>query len=205
MTLFGSLPPAKRRRLVARALLRAFGSAAILVVLYYVLPLDHLSSTISIALLVVGLVAVAVVIGWEARAIVNAEYPGAQAIEALAMTVPLFLLLFSTGYFLMEHAAPTSFTEPLSRTDALYFTVTTFATVGYGDITAKTETARVVVIFQMITDLAVLGFGVKVLFGAAQMGRQRRAEAESEGGSSFPGPSVSPGPAGAAEADPGGP
>jgi len=143
-----NLPLARRRRIVARALLRAFGSAAILVVLYYVLPLDHLSSATSILALMGGLVAVVAVIVWEVRAVLNAEYPGAQAIEALAVTVPLFLLLFSTGYFLMEHASPTSFTQHLSRTDALYFTVTTFATVGYGDITAKSETARVVVIFQ---------------------------------------------------------
>ena len=37
-----------------------------------------------------------------------------------------------------------TFTEPLTRTDAQYFTVTIFATVGFGDITAVTQTARVV-------------------------------------------------------------
>ena len=43
-----------------------------------------------------------------------------------------------------------SFTEPLTRADALYFTVTVFSTVGFGDITAKSETARVVLIVQML-------------------------------------------------------
>jgi hypothetical protein len=40
----------------------------------------------------------------------------------------------------------------LTRTDALYFTVTVFSTVGFGDITAKTETARLVVTGQSCPD-----------------------------------------------------
>ena len=52
-----------------------------------------------------------------------------------------------------------NFSQPLSRTDAIYFTVTVFATVGFGDITAKTEAARLVVTGQMITDLIAIGLG----------------------------------------------
>ena len=43
-----------------------------------------------------------------------------------------------------------NFSQPLNHTDALYFTVTVFATVGFGDITATTEAARLVVTGQMI-------------------------------------------------------
>ena len=60
------------------------------------------------------------------------------------------------------------------RTDALYFTVTVFSTVGFGDITAKSETARIVLIVQMLADLAFLGAGVRVLLGAVQRRRERR-------------------------------
>ena len=66
-----------------------------------------------------------------------------------------------------------NFSQPLSRTDAIYFTVTVFATVGFGDITAKTEVARLVVTGQMLGDLIVLGLGVRVLLSAVQRGRQR--------------------------------
>jgi voltage-gated potassium channel len=37
----------------------------------------------------------------------------------------------------MAKLAPHSIGAPLTRTDALYFTVTVFSTVGFGDITAK--------------------------------------------------------------------
>ena len=55
-----------------------------------------------------------------------------RAIVALASTVPLFLLLFASVYVTMAQASPANFsTHQLTRTDGLYFTVTTFATVGY--------------------------------------------------------------------------
>ena len=55
-------------------------------------------------------------------------------------------------------ASPASFsTHQLTRTDALYFTVTTFTTVGFGDIIPASQGARLVVTAQMILDLLVLG------------------------------------------------
>ena len=145
-----------------------------LVAAYYLLPFDRLSDGASVLLLVVGMVGVLLIVLWEVRAIIKSQYPAYKAVEALAITAPLFLLLFSTAYYLLQRSTPTSFGQPLSRTDALYFTVTTFSTVGYGDITAKTEGARLMVIGQMLADLVVLGFGVKVIFGAVEMGRRRQ-------------------------------
>ena len=57
---------------------------------------------------------------------------------------------------------------------ALYFTVTTFSTVGYGDITAASEAARLLVTVQMILDLLALGLGIRVFIGAVQLARQAR-------------------------------
>jgi hypothetical protein len=39
--------------------------------------------------------------------------------------------------------------EPLSRTDALYYTITVFSTVGFGDITPRADLARIVTMVQM--------------------------------------------------------
>ena len=64
----------------------------------------------------------------------------------------------------------------MTRTDALYFTVTVFATVGFGDIAANTEAARLVVTGQMIADLIIIGLGVRVIVGAVRRSRQRRPE-----------------------------
>ena len=69
----------------------------------------------------------------------------------------------------------------LTRTDSLYFTVTVFATVGFGDIIATSQTARLLVTVQMILDLVVLGLGIRVFLGAVQRGRQQdTAQQETE-------------------------
>ena len=91
------------------------------------------------------------------------------------MAVPLFILLFATAYYLMGRAEPKDFTEALTRTDALYFAVTVFSTVGFGDISAKGETARLVVAGQIGLDFVVLGVGVKVILGAVQRSKERSA------------------------------
>jgi hypothetical protein len=170
------LPPAKRRRLIFRAVLRSVLVATVLVVLYYVLPLDQPWDSDTAVRLLIGLVVFAGVMVWHIRAIAGARYPGLRAGEALGMIIPLYLILFATTYFVMERTSAASFTQPLTRTDALYFTVTVFSTVGFGDITAKSETARIVLIVQMLADLAFLGAGVRVLLGAVSRGRERRSD-----------------------------
>jgi voltage-gated potassium channel len=179
---YEDLPPAKRRRLIAGAVLRSVLVAAVLVVVYYVLPLDRPWDSDTVVRLVIGLLVFAGVMVWGVRAIACSRYPGVRAAEALALVLPFFLLLFGSTYFVLERASAANFTQPLTRTDALYFTVTVFTTVGFGDITAKSETARIVVIVQMLADLAVLGAGVRVLLGAVQRSRERRWETGDDAG-----------------------
>jgi voltage-gated potassium channel len=170
------LPPAKRRRLIFWAVLRSVLVATVLVVLYYFLPLDRPWDSDTAIRLLIGLLVFAGLMVWAVRSIAGSRYPGLRAAETLALILPLFLLLFASTYFLMERASATSFTEPLTRTDALYFTVTVFSTVGFGDITAKSEAARVVLIIQMLADLALLGAGIRILLGAVQRGRERSSQ-----------------------------
>src|SRR5271157_4307267 len=165
------LPPAQRRRLIAWAVLRTVLIAAVLVVLYYVLPLDRPWDSDTAVRLLIGLLVVAGVIAWGVKIIAGSRYPGVRAAEALGLLLPFFLLLFASTYFVMERNSAASFTEPMTRTDALVFTA-----VGFGDISPKSEAARVVLMVQMFADLALLGTGVRVLFGAVQRGRERRSQ-----------------------------
>ena len=169
------LPPAQRRRLIIGAVLRGLVVTTALVVLYYLLPLDRPLDTSTAVRLVIGLLVFTGLTVWQVRTVAGARYPGLRAAEALGFILPLYLLIFASTYFLMQRASAANFTQPLTRTDALYFSVTVFTTVGFGDITAKSETARVVLIIQMLADLALLGAGARVLLGAVQRGRHRRS------------------------------
>jgi hypothetical protein len=179
------LPPARRRWLIFRAVLRGLLITTVLVVLYYLLPLDQPWDTGTAVRLLIGLLVFAGLTVWQVKAITNSRYPGLRAAEALGFIIPFYLLLFASTYFVMERASAANFTQPLTRTDALYFSVTVFATVGFGDITAKSETARVVLIVQMLADLALLGAGARVLLGAVRRGQQRRSDT---GGGAGPAP-----------------
>ena len=155
------------------ALLRALGSAVALVAVYYLLPLDRTSNWVSVTVLVAGLVALIALIGFQARWVIRSRFPAVRAVEALATSLPLFLLLFASTYLAMATISASNFNQPLTHTDSLYFTVTVFGTVGFGDIVATTETARLVVMGQIAADLVILGIGAKIILGAVARGRQR--------------------------------
>jgi len=141
--------------------------------LYAWAPLGERPRGATLVGLVLALLVFAAVVTWQIVAVMRSPYPTLQAVEAVTVSVPLLLLLFASTYYVTERAQSGSFTEALSRTDALYFAVTVFASVGFGDIAAVSEPARVQVTIQMVADLILIGFIARVLVGVAQ--RRRRA------------------------------
>ncbi|TQM44886.1 potassium channel family protein [Pseudonocardia cypriaca] len=175
---YDKLTPAARKRLVVASLLRAGASVTLLVLAYYSIPLDRPLNAATWIGFVLGLAAFAAVIAWQVRAILVSDVPRLRAIQAVAIGLPMLLLLFASTYLRISRDAPDSFSEALGRTDALYFTVTVFTTVGFGDIAPRSELARILTMFQMITGLVVVGLVAKVLLGAVQTAVRRR-ESES--------------------------
>ena len=174
------MTPRQRRVPIVRTVLRALLTTTLLVVLYYVLPMNSALDTHTVLLLILGLAVFAALLTWRIREITQSDYPGLRAIETLAVVVPLYILAFAATYFLAERANSAYFSEPLTRTGALYFSATVFSTVGFGDITAKTSAAQLVVTAQMLLDLLLLGFGARVFLGAVNLGRQRHTPHQPE-------------------------
>ena len=164
----------RRLRRIAVAAVRPALSVTALVTVYYLVPMDRPAGAGAFAFLAAGLAAVVGVVIWQLRAILRSPHPVAQGVQALALAIPLFLLVFASAYHLLATDVPGSFNQPLTRTDALYFTVTVFATVGFGDIVAVSQQARIVVTVQMVGDLLVLGVVLRLLLGAVQQRRQDR-------------------------------
>jgi hypothetical protein len=160
------------RRTVVLTTVRCVLVAAALVAAYHLLPLDSAFTASSIIVLVAGLVAVALLLGWQVRGIVSSERLRLRAMAALATALPLFLLLFATTDYLLDRSAPGSFSEGLSRTDALYFTMTVFSTVGFGDISPLSEATRILVTGQITANLLLLGVAARVVVNAVEEGRR---------------------------------
>jgi ion channel len=180
MTLAGDSSPGDfQRSHLVKTVVRAVASAVVLVVLYYVIPIEHRAHQ-SIALrLIVALAVFSIVLAVEVRQIAKHDHPMLRAGVAMATVIPLFLVVFAWIYLTMSTSSIAAFGQHLTRTSALYFTVTVFSTVGFGDITPKTDPARLVVTVQMLADLAVLAVVVRLILGAATRGMARlRTSAE---------------------------
>lgn len=159
---------------LARALLRPLGAACILLVGYFLLPFNKESDLTVIGSLVGSALLVAFCV-WEVRNFLHAKYPLAAAIEMLVALVTLYLISFSTVYFILSDYHPGSFNESLTRMDALYFCLTVFTTTGFGDIDAVSQAARIAVSLQMAANLILLGLGAR-LFGMVVSARLRAAK-----------------------------
>jgi hypothetical protein len=73
-------------------------ATTVLVALYCTLPLDRLAKVPVGVSLTVALLILLGLATWQVRAITRAAHPVVRAVQALAITAPLFLLLFALSY-----------------------------------------------------------------------------------------------------------
>jgi voltage-gated potassium channel len=175
-SIYASFPadPRERRRVVGRTLLRSLAVTVGLLLLYAFVPVPERFGLGALLGLTVGLVVFVILVGWQIRAIVRAEHPVLRAVEVLAFAVPLLVVVFAFTYLSLSRADSGSFSEHLSRIDAMYYTVSTTCTVGFGDVTAETNAARILVTLQMLFDLALIAILVRLVILATRAGLYRR-------------------------------
>jgi hypothetical protein len=161
-------------RAIAATMLQSAAGSTVLVVAYYQAPLDRPLDAATGWLFLSALLLFAAIMAFELRSIARSEQPRLRAIRALSVGLPLLLIVFASAYCVIDGEDAAAFTEPLSRTDGLYFTVTVFSTVGLGDIAPVTELARVLVTIQMLVGLIVVGLITKLILGAVQLAVTRR-------------------------------
>jgi uncharacterized membrane protein YhaH (DUF805 family) len=100
------------------------------------------------------------------HAVRRSETPVLVALEAIVLLVTMLVLGFASVYYAIN-VNQTQFNQLDTRLDAVYFTVVTLSTVGYGDIVATGEVARFTVILQILLNLTFVGVVVRVMARAA--------------------------------------
>jgi voltage-gated potassium channel len=95
------------------------------------------------------------------------------------------VLVFALGYAALAVQAPEQFVGLENRVDALYFSVTLVATVGFGDIHPAGGAARLIATTHMVFNLIYLGTAIRVIVDRAPVPssggeRDSRVEAASD-------------------------
>jgi hypothetical protein len=167
--------PAASERTARSYLLRAVGACGLLVAIFYLAPVEPDSTGAQLAvragLAVAAAVALALLIGRLVVRVVRNE----PDVRLASLVVALFggVVLFAFVDYMIAVSNPGQFHDLHTKTDALYFAVTTLATVGYGDVHATGQLARAVVTGQLLFNLAVLATGGTVLVGRLTAGQRR--------------------------------
>ncbi len=150
-----------------------------LVVLYFVLPSGGKLSvagwgvTFSVGLVVLS--AVILIVG-------NRMLRAGVAAKAMGMlcVLTVAVLFFARADYLLA-LEPGQFAELHTKIDALYFTVSTLATVGFGDVHATGQAARAAVTVQMVFNLVFIGIGISLVSGLLKHRVRSRTGTASQG------------------------
>lgn len=160
--------------------LRNLATLAVVLVVYFAAPVGELPSAWAVVLSVLGLIAGCAVLGalivGQIRRHLRAGHDESVRLQSLLTLVYVSIVLFALGYFALERAADRQFADLDTKVDALYFTMSTLATVGFGDVHATGQIARALVTVQMVFNLVFIGALVSVL--GTQV-RERAAAARS--------------------------
>ncbi len=130
----------------------------------------------------IGIAAVLIVVPLtvvRARAITTSDRPVLDAVETIVLLFTLLVLGFSIVYLIVaEHSGQIAGLH--TKIDAVYFTVSTLSTVGFGDVHAAGQAARVIVTLQIVFDLVFIATAVRLLATITQ-----RRVAERRGGAAI--------------------
>ena len=137
-----------------------------MLVIYYTVPVSTNESSGRVALSILLTLAGVGALAWAILEQVRRQLRSrSEDIRTLLMLLPLAAVVFALGFFLLELHSPGQIPGLSTRTDALYFTLSTLTTVGFGDITAQGQIARCVVMIQLVFNAVFVGAAASTVVG----------------------------------------
>jgi len=161
--------PTDHRRRLRRTFLRSVAGAFLMLVAYGWLSFDRtLSPTWTVIRAVAALAVLCGAIMWLAEAIRHSRHPTARAVETISLLIPLNTIVFAGLYLSLSSQDPAAFSERLDHIGALYLSMSVITTVGFGDVAASSQAARIIVMLHMVANVAVLVVGSRAILAAAR-------------------------------------
>jgi hypothetical protein len=143
--------------------------------IFFWTPLDESDWILSAGLGVTATLLVIPYSFWKVGRIRQAVHPLGEALAVLSLLVSLVIVGFAGSYYSMSIYSE-GFPSIHTRLDALYFTVVTLGTVGYGDIAPVSQGARALVTFQILVNLSLIATLIRVLGRVAAESRTIRMQ-----------------------------
>ena len=149
-------------------------------VTYFVVPVNADNAPVGVllgaVLAIAGLAAVTWVIVDEVQ---RAERR--LRLAHLLLALELVVVIFSLAYYWVAVHLPGEFIGLVTRLDALYFALTTVATVGYGDVSAAGQLGRLLVSIQLVFNLVFVAALAGLLQGRVRAGKPPSADGDHAG------------------------
>jgi len=152
----------------------------LVVVLYFAVPVQGdaartMAARIVISVLVLAALAYAVLIQVRLQLVVDD-----RRVDGLVLALAIGVLVFALGFYALELHDPGQIPGLHTRLDALYFTMSTVLTIGYGDVHAHGQLARGIVLVQMVFDVVVLAAAATTLTTRVKQTAASRAASRRE-------------------------
>ncbi|MGO9872895.1 MAG: ion channel [Acidimicrobiia bacterium] len=138
-----------------------------MIVAFFVLPFGKNWFLVSLllAVILVGLFPFAI---RRFRRVLRSERPVLEAVTALIITLVTLIVAFAAVYYVLATRDSASVRGLKTKVDALYFETTMISTVGFGDVTATSQGARIIATVNMVANMLYLGTTLRLLTWAVQ-------------------------------------
>jgi hypothetical protein len=154
----------------------------LLVILFFVAPLGQNDDPMPLA--VAGLLSILTVITLAALVVRRIrrliEDPSTVDLPTLAVLLAATIVAFATTYFVLQRSSPGEVAGLETRLDALYMTLVTVTTVGYGDVHPAGQTARGVACLQLVFNAFFLGALLRTVSFTLSNSRRTARESATE-------------------------
>ncbi|MFG1676599.1 potassium channel family protein [Micromonospora sp. NPDC049282] len=150
---------------------RAVAACALMLIGYFLVPVEADPNGLRLALRSAGTLLLVVVVAFLVTGQVRRQLAQNQptgdaedrALTRLAVALIAGLLVFALADYVVANTRPGEFVGLRTRVDALYFALATLTTIGYGDVHANGQIARVAVCAQMVFSIGVIATGASVV------------------------------------------
>jgi voltage-gated potassium channel len=149
---------------------------AVVLVLYFTVPVSFEISSNDVVQLVVSLTALsllAVLVLVEVR---HQLMEDDRRIDGLVIALMIAVLGFALGFYVLAQRNPDQIIDLETRVDALYFTMATLLTIGYGDVHAAGQAARTLVLIQMVFNVVILATAASTITTRIRTQAEKRVE-----------------------------